>query len=119
MRNKVVDDYAVDLHGLSGKFRRREFRCPRCGDGRGLQQRMTRHACAEITLPFSSISTCTCTEPAACALRAIAGYGGVTRWTALPLRTPPEIGACGVGFGVGAGGGGSSLVSTRVGAEMN
>src|SRR6185503_7335365 len=62
-------------------------------------------ACAVTTLPFSSISTCTCTEPEACALRAIAGYGGVTRRTALPLSTPPEIGARGVGLGVGAGGG--------------
>src|SRR5438045_4684552 len=28
------------------------------------------------------------------------------------------MGACGVGFGVAAGGGGSSLISTRVGAEI-
>ena len=62
------------------------------------------------------MSTCTCTAPEACALRAMAGYGGVTRWTALPFITPPEIGACGVGLA--AGGGGSSLTSTFVGAEM-
>src|SRR6266850_2437752 len=36
-------------------------------------------ACAEITFPFSSINTWTCTAPAACALLAIGGYGGVTR----------------------------------------
>src|SRR5216684_6606619 len=71
-------------------------------------------AWAATTLPFSSIKTCTTTCPEACALRAIGGYGGCTRWTALPLSTPPDIGACGVGFG--GGGGGSSLMSTFAGA---
>src|SRR5258708_6678997 len=70
---------------------------------------------AEITLPFSSIRTCTFTAPEAWALRAIAGYCGVTRRMALPFKTPPEIGACGVGFGVGGGGGGASVVSTLTG----
>src|SRR6266850_5041866 len=70
-------------------------------------------ACAEITFPFSSINTWTCTAPAACALLAIGGYGGVTRCTALPLSTPPEIGACGVGLG--GGGGGSSAITTFAG----
>src|SRR5260370_32760838 len=73
-------------------------------------------ACAAITLPFSSISTCTLTAPAACALLAIAGYGGVTRCTAFPLSTPPGIGPCGVGFR--RGGGGSSLISALVGTHM-
>src|SRR5258708_39533661 len=72
-------------------------------------------ACAATTLPFSSINTCTVTCPDACALRAIGGYGGCTRCTALPLSTPPEIGACGVGFG--GGGGGPSLLTILVGAD--
>src|SRR5256885_14886704 len=62
-------------------------------------------AWAEITFPFSSINTCTCTDPEACGLRAIAREGGVTRWTALPFCTTPEMGAGGVGFGVAPGGG--------------
>src|SRR6266404_2768387 len=66
-----------------------------------------------ISLPFSSINTCTVTCPDACALRAIGGYGGCTRCIALPLSTPPEIGACGVGLG--GGGGGSSAITTFAG----
>src|SRR6185369_12525101 len=40
LRNKVVDNHAVDLHGLSRKFRRRKFRCPRGRDRSSLQQGM-------------------------------------------------------------------------------
>src|SRR5256714_13954309 len=72
---------------------------------------------AEITLPFSSITICTFTWPDACALRAIAGYGGCTKRTAFPFNTPPEIGAFG-GVGFGGGGGGASATSTFEGAEM-
>src|ERR1044072_7527319 len=64
-------------------------------------------AFAETTLPFSSISTCTVTVPAACAALAIAGYAGLGKLMALPFSTPPEIGARG-GVGVEAGGGGGS-----------
>src|SRR5215813_10649067 len=66
-------------------------------------------ACAETTLPFSSISTWTTTVPAACAALAIGGYAGFGKLMALPLRTPPEMGARG-GVGVEAGGGGSSAI---------
>src|SRR6267143_5763631 len=63
-------------------------------------------ACAEITLPFSSIVTCTTTVPEACACLAMGGYAGFGRLIAFPLSTPPEIGALGgVGFGSGGGGG--------------
>src|SRR6185503_21143700 len=71
-------------------------------------------ACAEITLPFSSITTWTTTVPDACAVRAIAGYAGLGRLIAFPLSTPPEIGARG-GVGFGSGGGGASPMSTWVG----
>src|SRR5215510_942944 len=66
-------------------------------------------ACAETTLPFSSISTCTTTVPEACAALAIGGYAGFGKLIALPFRTPPEMGARG-GVGVDAGGGGSSAI---------
>src|SRR6185295_9146766 len=73
-------------------------------------------AAAEITLPFSSIVTCTTTVPAAWACRAIGGYAGLGRLIALPLSTPPEIGALGgVGVAFGGGGGGSSAMFTLVG----
>src|SRR5205814_10102619 len=72
-------------------------------------------ACAEITLPFSSIVTWTTTVPEACACLAIGGYTGCGRLIAFPLSTPPEMGALGgVGFGSG-GGGGSSAMLTFVG----
>ena len=71
-------------------------------------------ACAEITLPFSSITTWTTTVPDACAVRAIAGYAGLGRLVAFPFSTPPEIGARG-GVGFGGGGGGSSAIFTCVG----
>src|SRR5256885_10722571 len=71
-------------------------------------------ACAETTLPFSSISTWTTTVPAACAALAIGGYAGLGRLIALPLSTPPEIGARG-GVGFASGGGGSSPMSTLAG----
>src|SRR5882724_9539020 len=67
---------------------------------------------AEITPPFSSMVTWTTTVPEACACLAIAGYGGLGRLIALPLSTPPEIGARG---GAGGGGGGSSAICTWVG----
>jgi hypothetical protein len=41
LRYKVVDDYAVNLDRLAGKFRRRELGRHGCGLGRGTQQRMT------------------------------------------------------------------------------
>src|SRR5207247_8425184 len=69
-------------------------------------------ACADMTLPFSSIVTCTTTVPEACACLAMGGYGGFGRLIALPFSTPPEIGALG---GVGAGGGGGSSIFTFVG----
>ena len=71
-------------------------------------------AAAEITLPFSSIVTWTTTVPDAWACRAIGGYAGFGRLIALPLSTPPEIGALG-GVGLGGGGGGSSAMFTLVG----
>src|SRR6185295_13819317 len=72
-------------------------------------------ACAAITLPFSSIVTCTTTVPAACAALAIGGYAGLGKLMALPFRTPPEMGARG-GVGLGASGGGGSATSTLAGA---
>src|SRR5687767_1351700 len=69
---------------------------------------------AEVTLPFSSIVTCTTTVPPACAWRAIGGYGGLGKLMALPFSTPPEIGALG-GVGLGGGGGGGSSIFTFVG----
>src|SRR5882672_3117776 len=67
-------------------------------------------ACAEITLPFSSIVTWTTTVPEAWACLAIGGYAGLGRLIAFPLSTPPEIGA--LGGGGGGGGGGSSPIFT-------
>jgi hypothetical protein len=71
---------------------------------------------AEITLPDSSIVTCTVTVPEACVALAIGGYAGFGRLMALPLSTPPEMGALGpdeaVGFG-GGGGGGSSTATVE------
>src|SRR6185295_13857015 len=74
-------------------------------------------AWAETTLPFSSMSTCTTTVPEACAARAIGGYAGLGKLIALPLRTPPEMGARG-GVGLTSGGGGSSAIVTLVGAVV-
>lgn len=48
---------------------------------------------AEVTFPYSSMTTWTTTVPAALAARASAGYSGFGRLMALPLSTPPEIGA--------------------------
>src|SRR5687767_13493704 len=59
------------------------------------------------------MSTCTTTVPEAWAALAIAGYAGLGKLMALPLRTPPETGARGVGFG--SGGGGSSAMATFAG----
>src|SRR5215510_8075624 len=41
LRNKVIDDYAIYLHGLAGKFGGRKFRRARGRHGSGLQQRMS------------------------------------------------------------------------------
>jgi len=59
---------------------------------------------AEITLPPSSTVICTVTVPDAFAALAIAGYTGWGLLIALPLSTPPEIGALGVDLRGGAGG---------------
>ena len=40
----------------------------------------------------------------------------MTNRLALPFKTPPEMGACGVGFGVAAGGGGASSIFTAAGS---
>src|SRR6185436_17037462 len=57
-------------------------------------------ALAEITFPLSSTVTCTLTTPDAWAALAIGGYAGWGRLMALPLSTPPEIGARGACRGV-------------------
>src|SRR6185503_7545451 len=59
---------------------------------------------ADTTLPFSSMSTWTLTDPPARTAFAAGGYGGFGRLIALPFRTPPEI-CFGTSFFTGGGGG--------------
>src|SRR2546423_14691597 len=73
---------------------------------------------AEITLPFSSITICTFTWPDACALRAIAGYGGFTKRTAFSFNTPPGNCALGGGGFCGGGGGASSTPTLSGGGNV-
>src|SRR6266536_6193607 len=60
-------------------------------------------ALAEITLPASSITTSTVTTPDILIFFAVSGYMGLGNETAVPLRTPPEIGLR-RGFGTALGG---------------
>src|SRR5919205_1598873 len=52
-------------------------------------------ACAEITLPFSSIVTSTVTAPTTCIRRAVSGKTGFGNLMARLLSKPPGMGACG------------------------
>jgi hypothetical protein len=57
---------------------------------------------AAITLPCSSIVTCTVTEPEALTALAAAGYDGFARYVAFPFKTPPET-VLGADFSLGGG----------------
>src|SRR5689334_5372135 len=63
----------------------------------GLSMAIPSTAFADTTLPSSSSRTSTVTRPSARNPLAFGGYSGMGRLMALPLRTPPETGACGAG----------------------
>lgn len=58
-----------------------------------------------MTLPFSSIVTRTVTAPDALTAFAIGGYDGLTKFVALPFKTPRLTTLGGILVGVGVGGG--------------
>src|SRR5215213_8375372 len=73
---------------------------------------------AEITLPASSSKTSTVTTPDARRDLALGGYCGLGRLTALPLRTPPEMGLGETGCVLEAAGGFGFAVGGAAAAEL-
>src|SRR5687768_7297296 len=69
-------------------------------------------ALAEITFPFSSITTSTVTTPEVRMRLAVSGYIGGGKKVAAPFNTPPDTGLK-IGFGAEVGGGSES--STTLG----